>query len=440
MRARPARRRRLSVGLATAIAVAATGCAGGSGGSEKSDGTFTILQYEDKDSAQAQGWQKAVQIFKQRHPGVKVDFQTTSFDAMRQNAKITLSGNHVPDVIEFNKGNADGGQLAGQGLLQPLTAEVKKRGWDKKVTGSMAAFAKYDSNGLAGSGDWYGVPDIGEDVTFYYNKKMFADAGIAKPPATMAQLEVDMDKLKASGHTPISSSANTSQGFNQLWLWYSLVSAFASRQQIDDFMFLKGHVNFQSGPWKQGTRKFQDWIDKGYVGDKLGGLSFEQATVNFLRGDAAMLMWNQSQFTRIRKDANFDWGYFTMPGAGHVLGSSGHLWGVPAKSNDKELAYDWIDITLSPQVQNAIGERGGLPLAGDTSTIKDPVTRHYTETFDGLVKRDAMSFYPDYPVPGFLDFLQNHMQAMSNKSETADTFLAALQKFYDDGKKTATQQ
>ena len=47
---------------------------------------------------------------------------------------------------------------------------------------------------------------------------------------------------------------------------------------------------------------------------------------------------------------------------------------------------------------------------------------------------DKLSFYPDYPVPGFLDFIQNHMQAMSNGNETADEYLAALQKFYDSGK------
>ncbi|WP_314172311.1 ABC transporter substrate-binding protein [Streptomyces winkii] len=438
MRARPIARRCLSACLCTVLALAVTACGGAT--AEKSDGTFTILQYEDQTSAQAQGWKKAVAIFKKRHPDVKVKFQTTSFDAMRQNAKITLSGNDVPDVIEFNKGNADAGQLASQGLLQPLTEEAKARGWDKKVTGPMAAFAKYDQNGLAGSGDWYGVPDIGEYVTFYYNKKTFADVGITKPPKTLAQLEAGMDKLKAAGHVPISSSANTSQGFNQMWLWYSLVSASASRRQIDDFMFLKGNVNFQSGPWKEGTRKFQDWIDKGYVGDKLGGLSYEQAIVNFLRGDGAMLMWNQSQFSRIRKDADFSWGYFTLPGAKQVMGSSGHLWGVPAKSNDKDLAYDWIDITLGDEVQNHTGDEGGLPLAGDASAIKDPVTRQYTERFDDLVEQNAMSFYPDYPVPGFLDFIQNHMQAMSNKSETADEYLKALQKFYDDGKKTATQQ
>ncbi|WP_432938109.1 ABC transporter substrate-binding protein [Kribbella sp. CA-253562] len=418
--------------MTTALAaVMLTAC----GGSEAGDSgtTFTIVQYENPTSAQGQGWQKALEIFRAKHPDVTVEFQQTSFDAFRQNAKITLSGNDVPDVVEFNKGNADGGQLAAQGLLEPLTEQAGKLGWDQKVTGSMAAFAKYDEEGRAGSGEWYGVPNIGEYVMFYYNKAKFQQAGITKLPTTLAEFEAAMDKLKAAGELPISSSANTSQGFNQMWIWYSLVSANASRQQIDDFMFVRNPVDFHSGPWRQGTEKFQDWIDKGYVGSKLGGLSFEQATVNFLSGKAAMLIWNNGEFARIRKDAKFDWGYFTLPGAGLSMGSSGHLWGVPAKADNKDLAYDWINTTLSPEVQNVIGQQGGLPLAGDTSKITDRTTREFTQRFDQLVKADTLSFYPDYPVPGFLDFIQNHMQAMSNRNEKASGYLDALQKFYESG-------
>jgi raffinose/stachyose/melibiose transport system substrate-binding protein len=299
----------------------------------------------------------------------------------------------------------------------------------------MAAFAKYDQDGKAGSGDWYGIPNVGEYVYFYYNKAKFAKAGITKLPTDLASFEAAMDKLKAAGEVPISSSASTSQGFNQMWVWYSLVSAQASRKDIDDFMFVRDKVDFHSGAWKSGTERFQQWINNGYVGDKLGGLSFEQATVNFLSGNAAMLPWNNGMFSRIRKDANFDWGFFTMPGANLSMGSSGHLWGVPAKSKNKDLAYDWIETTLNPEVQNLIGQQGGLPLAGDINTIKDPLTKQLTEKFNDLVKTDRLSFYPDYPVPGFLDFIQNHMQAMSNKNESASDYLDTLQTFYDKGTK-----
>lgn len=418
----------------TATSLAACSADGGDAGK-----TFTILQYEDPTTAQGKGWARAVELFQERHPDVKVDFQTTSFDAVRKNAKLVLGGNSVPDVVEFNKGNADGGQLASQGLLQPLTEQVEQYGWDDKITGGMQSFAKYDESGKAGSGDWYGIPNIGEYVTLYYNKDLFAQAGITAEPTTMDEFVADMAKLQAAGITPVSSSASTNQGFNQMWVWYSLVSAYADRQQIDDFMFLQGDVDFSTGPWKQGVDQFEDWIQQGYLGEDLAGLTYEQAIVNFLSGSTGMLIWNGGAFSRVKDQSSFDWGYFTLPGADMAMGSSGHLWGVPAKAANKELAYDWIDITLSPEVQNLIGENGGLPLAGDSSTITDPVTRAYTERFDQLVADDALTFYPDYPVPGFLDFIQTNMAAMSNGNETAAEYTKKLQEFYDDGKRAVDE-
>jgi raffinose/stachyose/melibiose transport system substrate-binding protein len=430
------KRRMMRTALAaTGVAAIALSLAACAGGAESGGETFTIVQYENPETAQGQGWARALEIFQERHPDVEVDYQTTSFDAMRQNAKILLTGNDVPDVIEFNKGNADGGQLAAQGLLDPIDDLVEEYGWDEKITGSMQSFAKYDEAGRAGSGSWYGIPNIGEYVMLYYNQEKFAEAGITEVPATLEDFEAAMDQLLAAGITPISSSAATSQGFNQMWVWYSLVSQAAEgdRAPIDEFMFLEEPVDFSADPWASGTERFQEWIDKGYVGEDLGGLSFEQATVNFLSGNTAMLIWNQGEFARIREQAGFEWSYFTLPGSQLNMGSSGHLWGIPAESDNKDLAAEWIDITLSEEVQNLIGQNGGLPLAGDTSTIEDDLTREFTERFDELVDVDAFTFYPDYPVPGFLDFIQNNMQAMSNKNKTADEYLQDLQTFYDDG-------
>ena len=82
------------------------------------------------------------------------------------------------------------------------------------------------------------------------------------------------------------------------------------------------------------------------------------------------------------------------------------------------------------------GVAGGLPLAGNTSKISDPITQKFTARFDELVKADTLTFYPDYPVPGFLDFIQSNMGAMSNGNETSAQYLAKLQSFYDDGRKT----
>lgn len=421
-------RRTIAAGVSAALALTAlVGCSSASGGED----TFTILQYEGKTSAQYLAWQKAVEIFKKEHPGVKVEFNSTSFDSMQKNGKLLLSGNKVPDVVEINKGNADAGQLASQGLIENLDEQVEKYGWDEKVTGAMTALARYDDEGNAGSGSWYGVPNIGEVVVWFYNKQMFEAQGITEPPKTMAELESTMQTFLDDGVTPVASGAS---GFGALWTWWGLVSAESDRKLVDDFMFLKGDPSLDSGPVLDGTSVFQSWINKGYLGEQIAAVTGEQMNQSFLSGTSPMIVENSGSVSNLKAEAQFDWGTFLMPEANMYPGSSGHLWAIPAKSGNKELAADWIDITLRPEVQNAISDNGGLPLAGDTSSIADPQTKEINELFRQVLDADGISFFPDYPVPGLLDMQQSGMQSLVNKAMTAEEFTEQFQKFYDDGK------
>lgn len=163
-----------------ALAVAATmivtlgACSSNSGSTSSSSDssagtTLTIWNYETDNSAMGQGWARAVEIFKERHPEVTVKVEKQTFEQLQKNAKIILTGDDVPDVMEYNKGNSTSGQLASQGLLTDMSDTVKAKGWDKIVKGSTAVTAQYSEDGLMGSGSWYGIPNYGEYVTVFYN-------------------------------------------------------------------------------------------------------------------------------------------------------------------------------------------------------------------------------------------------------------------------------
>lgn len=166
---------------------------GGSGGSD--DQTLTIWHYENEDSAMGQAWAKAIEIFEEENPDVDVVVEKQTFEQIQKNAKIVLTGDDVPDVMEYNKGNATAGQLAAQGLLTPLTDAATERGWDEKLSGSLQTTATYDDQGLMGSGEWYGVPNYGEFVQVYYNKDMFAQYGL-EVPTTLDELESVMQAFR----------------------------------------------------------------------------------------------------------------------------------------------------------------------------------------------------------------------------------------------------
>ena len=54
---------------------------------------------------------------------------------------MVLNSDEVPDVMEYNKGNATAGLLSTQGLLTDLTATAKARGWDKVLRPSLQTTA-----------------------------------------------------------------------------------------------------------------------------------------------------------------------------------------------------------------------------------------------------------------------------------------------------------
>jgi raffinose/stachyose/melibiose transport system substrate-binding protein len=417
------------VAAASAGALAMSGCgASGSGGSDGN--TLTVWQFEPKGSAEYASFQQAVKDFRKAHPSVKVKLVSTSFNSVRKNAKLLLTGNSVPDVMEVNKGNADGGQLAAQGLLTDLTPQVRRRGWDRVVTGSMQKLARYDATGNAGSGKWFGIPTTGQYYLFYYNKDLFSKAGVSVP-TTQAQLTSLLKTFKGRGQTPISSNAGE---FGLAQLWYQFVSAHATRAQIDDYMFLKGRTDFTRPPWSTASAQLENWLRSGYLGTKLSALTQKQMETAFISGRFPLMADGSWAFAGVKSAVKFHLGTFVFPQSQLNQGLTGQLLSVPAHAKNKELAYEFVDDALGARAQNTLGKLGGLPLRSDPSVIDDPQAKALTEQFTTLKDANKLSYFPDYPVTGLLEFLESELQGMANGDKDAARFDADLQKFYDNGR------
>src|ERR1700726_866512 len=155
---------RKGTALAAALIAGLAGIAacGGGGSTSSSAKVLKVWWYESPGSAYYIAWNQAIKDFKKAHPGVKVEFSEKSFNQMQQTAPMVLNSNNVPDVMEYNKGDATTGLLSKQGLLTNLSPEVTKFGWDKLLSPDLQVTARYSAKGVMGSGDWYGIPDYAE--------------------------------------------------------------------------------------------------------------------------------------------------------------------------------------------------------------------------------------------------------------------------------------
>lgn len=402
----------------------------GSPDSGSPDGrTLRLWHYEGPDSAMGVAWNEAIKEFEKSHPGVKVKFEEKGFEQIQKTAPMVLNSNDAPDLMEYNKGNATAGLLSRQGLLTDLTAEAVKRGWDKKLSAGVRTTSQYDANGVMGSGKWYGVPDYAEYTMVFYNKDLFKRYGIARP-TTLGELTAAMDTFVAKGITPL---ANAGAEYMAQQYLYQLALSKADRSWVDSYELYQGRTDFHDAAWTYAAETFADWVKKGYISKKSTGTKAEDAGVSFIRGKNPILFSGSWWYGRFKAENTFDWGTFLWPGSDLTLGSGGNIWVVPKGADNKELAYDFIDLTLSKRIQNLLGDKGGVPVAADPDAVTDPQAKNLIADFNTLSAKDGLAFYPDWPVAGFYDVLVSETQKLITGSERPDAFLSALQKAYDKG-------
>lgn len=430
-------RKKLSaIAVASVLGLTLVACSSDSGDTSSSDEggsgdtTLTFWHYEGDDSAMTKSWNAAIEEFEADNPGVTIEVEKQTFEQLQKNAKIVLAGDDVPDIMEYNKGNGTAGQLAAQGLLTDLTADADSFGWSDLLPSSLQTTARYDENGLMGSGNWYGVPTYGEYVTVYYNEDMFAENGI-EVPSTLADLESAMDAFVAAGITPLAE-AGAEYPIGQLW--YQLVLANADRSFVDAFQLFDGEVDFSSGPLLEGTQTLADWVDKGYIADTSSGLTAEDMGVSFIAGDYPIMISGSWWFGRLNTEVQFTLGQMLFPGNELNTGSSGNLLVVPTNSDNAALAAEFLNTALGETAQNVAAEEGGLPVAGDASVIEDPETQTLQENFDQVVADDGLSYYPDWPVAGFYDQIVSFGQSIINGSQPPEDALASLGEYYQEGR------
>jgi raffinose/stachyose/melibiose transport system substrate-binding protein len=434
----------IALGVVLAASTAAIGCKKSSP-PEKSSGSdsagagaapasgpgkvLRLWHYEPPDSAMGIAWKEAIAQFEKSHPGVTVKFEEKGFEQIQQNAAMILNSDEAPDIMEYNKGNATAGFLSTQGLLTDLTAEATKRGWDKQLSSSLQTTARYDERGVMGGPKWFGVPNYAEFVMVYYNKDLFAKHGV-KVPTTLAELEAAMAAFVKAGVPPVSVAGAE---YPAQQIFYLLALSKADRAFVDAYQVYKGDVDFHGPQLTFAADKMAEWVAKGFIPKDSAGIRAEDMGVAFVQGKFPMLIsgsWWYGRFASQIKD--FEWSSFLFPGNRLHPGSSGNLWVVPTNSKNKELAYDFIDETLKPEIQNLLGNSGGVPVTADPSKLTDPKSRELIANFNTIAEQDGLAFYPDWPAPGYYDVLVAGVQELINGSKKPSQVLDDIAKPYRD--------
>ncbi|OZG64344.1 ABC transporter substrate-binding protein [Bifidobacterium eulemuris] len=396
---------------------------------EETPESLSFWYYEEDDSGQTQAWKKAAELFEEE-TGVSINFERKSSTQMMQNSSQYLNSDDAPDIAESNRGNGSAGVLSTMGLLTDLGEYVEQYGWDEKVTGADATVAKYDENGIMGGDTWYGMTSYAEFQRVYYNEDMFAEYGI-EIPTTFDEFEEACQKFVDAGVTPIAADA---QEYGVLWLWWQLVSQKADDAFMEDWHMYKGDVDWDSGALTYATDTIADWVEKGFISTNATGMKAEDTTQAFIKGEYPIYQtgtWNQGRF--VKQITDFEWTAAVLPESVFAEGCAGNLLVIPERSKHHDLAAKFIDYVLSEEVQNYLGNAGGIPVAANLDEITDEKSKAMIEEYSSFANNDKLSYYPDYAASSLTDAIPASLQELVNGTMSADETLQSIHEKYDSG-------
>jgi multiple sugar transport system substrate-binding protein len=296
--------RAAAVGAVTmSIALAATACGGGSStGGGSNDSPKTLTYWASNQGASIAIDKKVLQPeldkFK-RQTGITVKLEVVPWSDLLNRILTATTSGQGPDVL--NIGNTWSASLQATGAFLPWNAAnfAKIGGKDRFVDSALG------STGATGK-DPAAVPLYSMAYALYYNKQIFADAGIAQPPTTWAELVADGKKIEAKGKQALGAEgSNVSENIHHTFVF--------AKQHGADFFTADGKADFTNDGVVTAVKQYVDLMAKDKV-IPVGNAEYaqNQSVSDFAKGKTAMLLW-QSASSNLKSQGMSDSAYGIAP-------------------------------------------------------------------------------------------------------------------------------
>ena len=259
-------------------------------------------------------------------------------------------------------------------------------------------------------GQLYAIPYIRQVIGYYYNKDLFAQAGIEAPPETWEEFEADCDKLLAAGITPISMDTADSG-----WCTSLLMGAMIGQTDTGEkFMNTNQPDSFVNDDVIQAAARIQKMFQNYTTTDAIGG-EYGAAANNFFNEKTAIIAngpWMVSKFydTSIVSD-DFADKIAVAAYPGNVMYNSGQVgWSIASKTPEKiEASLAFVKFMTSEESQKmdlemcsvvpdrSIEGADVYPLVNDTIALADKASHSindYQSLWQASVVDEVSVQYP----------------------------------------------
>lgn len=394
-------RRGVLVAAASAAVLALTACSGGAqpsapGGASATGAGFTAWALTGGTSEAT--FKASFAEWNTAKPDAQVKAEFFANDSHKEKIRTAVGSGNAPTLIYSWAG----------GTLRDYVANNKVVDLSGKLTSLEPRIVTSVLDTGKVNGKVFAVPNNNaQPVVMYYNKDLFAKAGIAAAPQTYAELLDAVAKLKTAGvQTPIAL-AGQSVWPELMWLEY-LTDRIGGPEAFTAVMEGKPDA-WQNPAIVEALTKIQELVNAGAFGDKFGSVVADAgADVALVHtGKAGMVLQGAWVYGTFITDApDFvkagKLGFTTFPAveggkgdAKNIVGNPANFWSVSAAASPaaQESAIKYMDTFMfNENYVNGLIKGGSVPVTNDAEAkIKASDQAEFLGFAYGMVK-DAPSF------------------------------------------------
>ncbi len=338
--------------------------------------TVTWWHIDTSDAMQAE-WQAIADAYMADHPNVNIEITVLENQAFKDRLVTVMQAGDPPDIFR-SWGGGVLWQYADAGLVRNIAPELEGE-W-KDSFSAKAALELYGQNG-----EYYGVPYTWGAVGIFYNKDLFAKAGLdpENPPATWTEFLAAVQALKDAGITPIAI------GQGDKWpghFWWVYEAIRVGGQEA----FLKAYNregSFADEPFVQAGERLKELIDLQPFAEGFLGATYGDSQTLMVNEQAAMELMGQwapgaynGNNAELGPILNAKLGWMPFPvvegGAGNPNDVLGGGDGFAVGANAEDEAVDFLKFLTSAENQTALvgGALNIIPTVGAAEVaITDPI-------------------------------------------------------------------
>ncbi len=337
---------------AAAVSAWATGCS-------SDDDALTFFFAANPEEADAR--QRVVDAFQRRHPDIKVRMLLSGGNPL-QHMSIYCAGGKCPDVLMAWDLTYAG--LAARGVLLDLNtmlAQDKAFAVDVKADGIRSLYDTFTFDG-----GQYALPEQWSGNFLYYNKKLFAEAGVRPPPGRWDQpwsFGEFLDAAKAL--TKRDRSGRVDQwGYVDSWVPFYAAGLFGMNNGVPwcTPRMNPTHLNFDNEAFLEGIQFYADLAHKHRVAPTSSDTQSMSTMDLFTSGRAAMALGGHWRYQTVELAKGLDFDVTVLPtgpkgrAARSNIGTTGLA--IAASSPRKQQAWEFVKFATGPVGQAVTAESG----------------------------------------------------------------------------------